>query len=164
MVDLPTPPLQLDTAMMWRTLARPPGRESSATMGFIGWEVIFTLTLLTHGSSCITSRQSWLTDCFGCLHMHSHATGSAPACWPAASATQQMVSTLSTPPTSVRASYGYGSAASYGYGSAARALTPTNCSACLLNMSFTGQAGVVSSRVRDTCGRGDDAFASGYEI
>jgi hypothetical protein len=52
-VLLPTPPLQLDTAMMWRTPRSPPGRPlSPATSGFLGWLVMVTSTELTHGSSC----------------------------------------------------------------------------------------------------------------
>jgi hypothetical protein len=61
-VDLPTPPLQLDTAMMWRTPARPPGRPSSASRGLAGWEDRRTSTWATHGSSCVTRRggEAWL--------------------------------------------------------------------------------------------------------
>jgi hypothetical protein len=51
-VDLPTPPLQEDTAMMCFTCASPPGRVLSAVTGLAAWAVIFTATLRTHGSSC----------------------------------------------------------------------------------------------------------------
>ena len=54
-VDLPTPPLHDETAMTWRTAARPPGRPSSpaspSTGGGGGAALIVTSTDVANGSA-----------------------------------------------------------------------------------------------------------------
>lgn len=51
-VDLPTPPLQLDTAMMWRTPDSPPGRPLPGVRGAVGCAVMVMPTSPTQGSAC----------------------------------------------------------------------------------------------------------------
>jgi len=82
-VDLPTPPLQDETAMMCLTPRRPPGRASGASSGFGGWAVMRRRSVFTQGSDstlALAALSNWsLTGQAGVVSSMANETSPAPA-------------------------------------------------------------------------------------